>query len=163
MTNFESTNYNSLHRSGVICTRQTFNVIRKFETQQEVGPLPEHREPQFRRYVKDHLRDSDQKLIYNNGDPLLFNPIASGVFESMKTLKQRKVLRDPNDPETDRQIAKLMIETVCDIQRKLVPSSREGSRRHAPIMIASNRKVGGRPHALALDSKGNFYPASGDL
>jgi hypothetical protein len=163
ISNFENTNYNSLYAAGNLCTRQTFNVVKAKETGQEVDPLPEHREPDFRQHVQDYLYKSNNMLLYNNGDPLLFNPIALGVFESIQILRQRGALHAPNDIETYRRVARLIIQTVCDVQRKLVPAERSQRNTNAPMLVISKRRIGGKPHVLAVTPRGEFYPASGDL
>lgn len=157
-TNFSSTAYESLHVEGVICTRQTFNVV-----MHNMPSLPEHREREFRLMVHYALHRADALLVYNNGDPLLFNPVAGAIFDSLRITARRGELSDTQNPETYRRIAKTAVKVVCDIQQAMVEQDRQETRKPgAKTIISGKRRIGGKSHALAISPNGSYLPVSGD-
>jgi hypothetical protein len=142
ISNYEDSFCQSLFRDGIHTTRETYNVI------MEVPARPEHREPQYRLCVHEYLRQPGSMLIYNNGDPLMFNPISEAILQSIREVAKRGDLVSPTDIATYRAIARMPIEVVSNIQRHF---AREGTRR-----------VGGKPHDLAITPNGEYFPDSGD-
>ena len=87
--------------------------------------------------------------IYNNGDPLLFNKAATTIFDMFKDISDRGILRDPDNIDTIRALARRAVEIVSNIQHDLC--------RHG------TRVVGGRIHDLSIKPNGDYYSTSGDI
>jgi hypothetical protein len=133
----------TLYRDGIHCSRQTYNVIKQIETGQDVASQSEHRDPVFRQYVHQYLQ-SGKMLIYNNGDPVMFNPVAYAILTLLSTI----ALAASSDPATYRRIARRPIEVVSDIQHD--------------FMHEDKRLVGGRMHDLSVTPKGEYGSDTGD-
>ncbi len=85
--------------------------------------------------VKDFLTKG-RMFIFNNGDPVLFNPLFDGFKEAMKTAKKRNVIKNSDDIEIYRAMARRPIEMVTRAQKDFY---KEGK------II-----VGGRVHDLVI-------------
>ena len=118
-----------------------------FHTLNNVPSADEHREPRFRLSVKDALQNGAM-LIYNNGDPLMFNPSAKSFLQLISTIRQRGLLNDPDSPATYRSIARRPIEIVSAAQQD--------------FCRAGTRFVGGRIHDLVVTPAGEYSSTSGD-
>ena len=150
-SNFADTSYSKL--CCLHLTRETYHIVAGLTARESdpsvhsVPPLEEHREPQYRLAVKDYLRHGGM-LVYNNGDPLMFNPAANSFFALVKTLSYRGILKDPNSIDMYRSIARRPIEIVSSAQHDFC---REGT-----------RVVGGRIHDLVITPSGDYSSSSGD-
>lgn len=129
-SNFKDTKYNVV-LSRVRLTRETYN-----NTVSNTAPDKRHREVRYRMHVYRYLNDKGGILLYNNGDPLMFNPVARAVFELIEEIRNRGSLIAPDNIETYRAIARMPIEVVAEVQRSFV---QEGK-----------RLVGGLIHDLAV-------------
>jgi len=67
VSSFTDTSYQHVHSDGVHLSRETYHTTAK------VDPKPEHREAQYRLKVHERLHQPGGILIYNNGDPVMFN------------------------------------------------------------------------------------------
>lgn len=143
LTNFKDPSYQSLHSDGVRLTRETYHTI----TNQ--APQPEHREPQCRLRVHQHLQEGGRMLLYNNGDPALFNQAAGAILAMIRELARRGNLANAESVATYRAIARRPIEIVSRVQHDF---AQEGA-----------RVVGGRPHDLAVTPNGEYSSDSGDV
>jgi hypothetical protein len=85
---------------------------------------------------------------YNNGDPVLFNPIADSVLNTTLVLSCRGHLKDPASIETHLSIARRPVEIVSKLLADLA----------APGM----RLIGGKPHDLAVNPGGEYASSTGD-
>ena len=141
LSNFSDPTYQELHKEGVIVNRQTYNTI------SQTKPRPEHREAEFRLRVRTHLQDGEI-LIYNNGDPLMFNPAADALFQQISEIRKRGSLKAMDDVSTYRKIAKIPIKMVSKVQRELYRSE--------------FRVVGGKIHDLSITPHGEYFSDSGD-
>lgn len=158
ISNFVDTGYNSVFPDGFHCTRETYNQLTE-----DKASLPDHCEPSYRLQVYESLLHQDAMFIYNNGDPLLFNPVAQALLDSFRVIRMRGALRNADLVETYRDLAKSAIDIVCDIQEKFVQEERipaQGEPRR--FVLRGQRKIGGRRHALAVTAGGDYLPLTGD-
>lgn len=142
ISNWASTSYCSLRRGGVGVTRETFHTAAQTENQ------PEHRDAQYRLKVHEYLLQPGAMLMYNNGDPRLFNSAANAMFGMFRELGRRGKLANPNRIETYCAIARRPIEVVSSAQQDFCS---EGS-----------RIAGGKPHDLAITPNGDYASTTGD-
>lgn len=141
ISNWEDTSYKSIHNEGLRVSRETFHAA--FDK----NPEPNHREPEYRLAVQKVLHEG-RFLMFNNGDPELFNLAAKGLLSMFKELAARGSLHDPDNMETYRSIARRPIEVVANAQRD--------------FCRAGARIVGGKPHDLAITPNGEYSSTTGD-
>ena len=141
ISNWTNPSYRAVHPTGPRVSREAFGAAFKTDTQ------PEHREETYRLKVHGYLQEG-KWLIYNNGDPTLFNPAANSILGMAETLAQRGTLSDPEQTKTYQSFARLPVEIVSKVQHDFC---KEGS-----------RIVGGKPHDLAITSGGEYSSTSGD-
>jgi hypothetical protein len=133
--------YDAVDPAGVSVTRETYGAV------QRTKRLDEHREPLYRLAVHRALQ-SGRMLVFNNGDPRLFNPIAESLFTAMEEVHRRGLLRDPTDAETHLALVRRPIEVVSGLLRDFAK----------PNM----RIIGGKPHDLAIAPSGDVTSTTGD-
>ena len=143
ISNYIHTSYDRLYSDGVHVSRETYNIIAGVPSE------PDHRDAQYRLAVHKHLHNEDGMLIYNNGDPQMFNPIANGILSSIREVAKRGNLVDKGNIATYRAIAQLPISVVSEVQQRF---SQEGT-----------RLVGGKPHNLAVTPSGVYSSDTGDI
>ena len=85
---------------------------------------------------------------FDNGDPVLFNPIANAIMDTFIQLSRRRHLRDAADVKTHLALARRPVEVVS---RLLTDLAEQGS-----------RLVGGKPHDLAIAPNGDTESTTGD-
>jgi hypothetical protein len=142
ISNWESVDYRQLRPNGVGVSRETYYVDPERDPNQNIG------EPDFRMKVHSFLRNNGL-LIYNNGDPLMFNPVANGISLALRQLSDRRILKHIDIRESLIALAQRPIDVVSAIQRDFCE---EGT-----------RLVGGRIHNLAINgTTGEYYSTSGD-
>lgn len=142
ISNWADTSYRSLHPGGVGSSRETYHTVA------DVAPKHEHREVKFRLEVRRHLQQRGGMLIYNNGDPVMFNAAAYAVLGMFRALAERGRLTGPGKVETYLAMARRPIEVVSRAQ---LDFCREGA-----------RVVGGKPHDLAITPNGKYISTTGD-
>lgn len=143
ISNWTDNYYAAVFPDGFQLERVTYHTI--FDP--TIPEMPEHRETEYRLEVHKKLQ-TGQMLIYNNGDPVLFNPPASALFGMIQTLAHRGILDDPDTPEWICSLARRPIEVVAAAQRDFC---RKGTAR-----------VGGKPHDLAITPDGMYWSSTGD-
>lgn len=161
LSTFADISYQVLHPDGVHLSRETFHHvaagIMKGDNRIQ-GRLPAlalgdefaqawHRESQYRRVVQAYL-SAGGMLYYNNGDPVMFNPIANAVLQSMQTLEARGELVDVAEPATYRKLAYDTVSAVCTMQRDFARPKRQ--------------RVGGKVHDIVITPGGVYDSRSGD-
>lgn len=139
--NWTDESYSAVHKS-VTVTRETFGTTLNTRDRSEADGTPERR-----LHVYKFLQEG-KMLIFNNGDPALFNPIANGVLSTLSGLHQRGELRDPTDVKTHLAITRRPVE----IASKLLTD----------FARADMRRVGGKPHDLAIAPNGQMTSTTGD-
>jgi hypothetical protein len=98
--------------------------------------------------VYRHLNQEGAFIIYNNGDPVMFNTAAYAILGMFRALEGRGMLTEPSRVETYLAMARRPIEVVSKVQ---LDFCREGT-----------RVVGGKPHELAITPNGEYISATGD-
>ena len=141
ISNWADTSYTDIRPAGIGVTRETYHTLK------EVEPAPEHREAQFRIEVHQALQ-SGTMFRFNNGDPMLFNPVANMILDVFFRLMQRGVLKDPSAEKTHRALARRPIEVISKL---LADFSKEGT-----------RLIGGKPHDLSILPSGMCWSSTGD-
>ncbi|MEI8202910.1 MAG: hypothetical protein WCH34_07860 [Bacteroidota bacterium] len=97
--------------------------------------------------VKDYL-SKGKMFIFNNGDPDMFMPMLTGYKEAMNIAKNRNAIKDSNDIEIYRNMARRPIEMVTKAQRDFYKKGK---------II-----VGGRVHDLVVEkATGKYTSTSG--
>lgn len=142
ITNFTDPSYKSIHAHGLHVSRETYHTI--VNVPADMG----HRETRFRLTVYDHLHAADNMLIYNNGDPLMFNIAANAILGSFATIAKRGHLSGSRDLRTYLDIARRPVQIVSEAQRH--------------FCSRSYRTVGGKPHDLGISPQGEYYSTTGD-
>ena len=143
LSNFTDTSYRFVHPDGVHLSRETYHTIAK------VPPRPEHREAQYRLKVHERLHQPGGMLIYNNGDPIMFNAAAYAILGMFRALARRGKLARPERVETYLAIARRPIEVVSKAQLDFCQKG--------------TRVIGGRPHDLAVTPGGVYSSTTGDM
>ena len=87
-------------------------------------------------------------LIYNNGDPAMFNPAAKALLNMFKLLDARGLLSGRGEPRTYLDMARRPIEIVSDAQHDFCE--------------AGSRLVGGKLHDLAVTPNDEYISTTGD-
>ena len=141
ISNWAGIPYTDIRSTGIGATRETYHTLNN------VDSMPEHREVDFRIKVHQALQ-SGAMFRYNNGDPVLFNPVADAIVDSFIELARRGVLNDPSSEKTHCALVRRPIEVVSDL---LADFSRKGT-----------RSIGGKPHDLCVLPTGNLWSSTGD-
>lgn len=140
ISNFTDTNYSSLRPEGVGATREAAKLAAS-----DSGVPIDQVEDQ-RLFVHQYLH-SGRFLIFNNGDPIMFNAVAAGLFTALETLSVRRSLRELTINLLS-EIVYRPVETVSELQSQF---ARPGT-----------RLVGGRIHDLVITPTGDMTSRSGD-
>lgn len=138
ISNWSDPSYRAVREMKV--SRETFHTISSQE------PNGSHRNFEFRKQVYDFLQ-TGQLLIYNNGDPLLFNQAANGFFAMFSELCRRNAVARHDKMETWLRLARRPVEAVIEAQRDFAPKGK--------------RLVGGKAHALSISPTGEFWQLEG--
>ncbi len=141
ISNWADPSYTALRPNGVGASRETYHTI----TAQL--PRDEHRGPDFRLQVHAFLQEG-RILIYNNGDPTLFNAAANGLATMFGELARRSRINAPQDIGTHLAIARRPVEIVANAQRD--------------FCVPDMRIVGGRLHDLSTTPGGVYSSSTGD-
>jgi hypothetical protein len=140
ISNFADTSYSSLRSEGVRATRETAKSVAS-----DLGH-PIDQVEDLRLFVYEYLH-SGRFLIFNNGDPIMFNAVAAGVFSALRTLAVRGTLREFTI-DSLTEIVHRPVEIVTELQSQF---ARPGT-----------RLVGGRIHDLVIAPTGDMTSQSGD-
>jgi hypothetical protein len=138
ISNYKDPNYNKLEAMN--CTRQTYHILTG-DTD-----LKRHGEKGCRLAVKERL-DKNNPLVFNNGDPQLFNPVAFAIYNMLRIAIDRKVTTLLSDEQVCH-IARRPVEFVAKFQRD--------------FFNKKQRSVGGKLHDLCINAKGTFLSTTGD-
>jgi hypothetical protein len=139
--NWTDESYRTVRPEGFLITRETFGALRN------VPRTPDHGHPEYRLEVHAALRDGTL-LGFNNGDPVLFNPVANAVFATFQELLLRRVVRDSGDWRTHTAFARRPIELI--------------SRLLGDFCVENSRAIGGAPHDLSISPNGTYGSICGD-
>jgi hypothetical protein len=140
ISNFADTSYSSLRSEGVGATREAAKLAAS-----DLGHPIDQVEDQ-RLFVYEYLR-SGRFLIFNNGDPIMFNAVATVVFGALRALSVRRTLRE------------LTIDLLLEIVHRPVDIVSE---LQSQFTRPGTRLVGGRIHDLVIAPTGDMISRSGD-
>jgi hypothetical protein len=135
ISNWGDTSYTSIKTNGFGATRET--SANAFNMRENIG----HPDSTMRLMFYKWLNHGNY-LIFNNGDPILYNYSAKAMNKIVRVLIGRQVLRPPNRLRDFVNIAKFPVDTVSYIQRTLC-------RRGTQI-------VGGNTRYLSVDPNGDY-------
>jgi hypothetical protein len=90
--------------------------------------------------------NQNRLFIFNNGDPLLFNPAANAIHKMFKTALERGVLK--NNHNTNLKLVSRPIEIIKKVQSDFFESD--------------NIRIGGKIHHLLITNRGDFISDTGD-
>jgi hypothetical protein len=141
ISNWSNPSYNAV-RAKITVSRETYGTLFKITDRPT-----EHGNAQCRLKVRESLHNGNF-LLFNNGDPVLFKPIADAIMGTFKQLWSRKQLRDASDAKTHLDLARRPVEVVS----KLL----------ADFTAPGTRVVGGKPHDLAIAPNGETESSTGD-
>jgi hypothetical protein len=143
ISNWTDNFYNAVHTDGFKLERVTYHT--SFNS--EIKETPEDGKPDRRLEVHRKLQDG-MMLIYNNGDPVLFNLPANALLGMLQTLAARGALKDLEDPLAICAIARRPIEVVGRVLRDFCRENAVWA--------------GGKPHDLAISPNGEYWSNTGD-
>lgn len=143
ISSFADTTYSFLHPDGVRLSRETYH-----HTVRDVGPSPDHREARYRLQVHQYLHELGHMLMYNNGDPIMFNTAAPAILGMFRELGRRGILDRSERVKTYLAIARRPIEVVSEAQHDFCKKG--------------TRLIGGKPHDLAITPGGEYTSTTGD-
>lgn len=141
ISNWADPSYTSLRPEGIGMSRETYHIIAN------EAPRGEHQETRARLRVKGFL-DEGGVLIFNNGDPVLFNAAANGLGAVFRELARRGRINAPSEITTYLAMARRPVEIVASVQRDFCQ--------------AGTRLVGGRIHDVAVTPGGEYLSTTGD-
>lgn len=141
VTNWANTQYSAVFPDGVRLKRETYGTLKKQPSSPDDGQTDRRLE------VHRGLHEGRQ-LIYNNGDPVMFNTVVRAVFAAFQVLAKRGGLAAPKSVETHLGFARRTVEFISDLQTQFCSETA--------------RNVGGRPHDLAITPEGEFHSTTGD-
>jgi hypothetical protein len=134
--------YSALNPAGFTATRETYATLMDLLERPAA-----HKEAGFRLKVHEALH-SGVLFRFNNGDPVLFNPIANALIDTVQPLRARGHLREPSDARFHFALVRRPVEVV--------------SRLLADVASAAYRHIGGKPHDLAIVPDGTTESTTGD-
>jgi len=140
VTNFKDPTYQETKE--LTCSRETFHTI------SGQPPADAHGQQDYRMKVNEFL-NTQGFLIYNNGDPTLFNPFANSFFSSLNIAQQRGKAKNIETVEDTVPIVRFPIEAVSQIQQKFYDPTK--------------KIIGGRVHDLSINDNGIMKSTSGDV
>jgi len=141
ISNWSDPSYSALRPNGVSVSRETYGTIAN------EPPSDAHGELEFRLKVHEFLQQG-KLLIYNNGDPALFNPAANGMATMFIELARRGLSSQQQDIRKFLAMARRPVEIVANAQQDFCDPGK--------------RIVGGKPHDLAITPDGLYLSTTGD-
>jgi hypothetical protein len=139
--NWENESYSAVQQE-IVVTRETYGGSQDITDRSEADGDP------ARRLVVHRALQDGLMLVFNNGDPLLFNPIANSIFSAMHEIGRRGHLRNPSDAQTHLALVRRPIEIVSNLLSDFAEKDM--------------RVIGGKPHDLAIAPTGNVESTTGD-
>jgi hypothetical protein len=141
ISNWADPSYTSLRPEGIGVSRETYHTVAN------EPPRAEHRQPEYRLRVNAFLQEGGL-LMFNNGDPTLFNAAANGLGVMFHELARRRRIRAPNEIPTYLAMVRRPIQIVANTQQDFCETG--------------SRLVGGRPHDLAVTPGAEYHSTTGD-
>jgi hypothetical protein len=142
----------------VTASRHTYHWV----TNQRNGNVGTHGQQRFRLRVREFLNNNGM-LIFNNGDPEMFNQVGGAVFHCINTLEYRGIAVQSESLKRYTELARLPVEVVSKIQESFCRRDEAVTRGRRNDRLGRDfRLVGGRIHDLTVTPEGRFYSTSGD-
>jgi len=141
ISNWTGTSYSAV-RAEIKVSRETYGTLIK-----NTDRPTDHENAKCRLAVHASLHNGFL-FRFNNGDPVLFNPIADAIMGTFSQLWMRNQLRDAADAKTHLALARRPVDVV--------------SRLLADLAKPGSRLIGGKPHDLAIAPTGETESTSGD-
>ena len=141
LSNWTDVSYRDVQKQ-VGVSRRTYFTVKNVDA----GPVGA--ESGFRIEVHTFLRNGGL-LLFNNGDPVLFNPIANAMGNVFRELYGRGAISQSDSKETHCALVRHPVEAV--------------SRLIAVLCIPTVRRIGGKPHDLCISPEGIFWSSTGDV
>jgi hypothetical protein len=142
---FLISNWTDSSYSGV---QDRFKAAREtYGTVQGINERPADHGDKARRMDVHQALQSGIMFGFNNGDPVLFNPIARAIFATFQELSRRGQLRGA-DYQTHLSLVRRPVEVVSKLLTDLAN--------------ANGRLIGGKPHDLAVSHNGEYTSTTGD-
>jgi len=138
-SNFSDPSYSSVRKLEL--SRESYGTIFG-EQRSNVHGIEE-----YRLKVYEEIQKGTNILVYNNGDPLIFNHVFNSLRSLFEESQKRKIFKNPEDIEIYRESAKLPIEIISKFQNK--------------FWKPNTKIVGGRTHDLIIRPSGEFSSHSG--
>jgi hypothetical protein len=141
--NWVDEQYKSVRPDGFEVRRETYGTVKRIpERSAEDGST------ERRLCVQKELHSKAVLLRFVNGDPVLFNPVADATFSVFEELGRRGALDDPESVATHLAMVRRPVEMISNLLIEFCP---EGKRR-----------VGGKPHDLAVRHGPRYQSNTGD-
>jgi hypothetical protein len=141
ITNFIDTTYQAIRPEGINVTRETYGLA--FDVSDRG---PQDGEASRRHEVRKYIQNVP--LLYNNGDPGMFNQASGAILDMLRLARERGVLRVPTETRAHRDIVTWPIKIVSGVQRDFLQQGQ--------------RLVGGKPHNLSVTPNGTYESDTGD-
>jgi hypothetical protein len=141
ISNWSDVSYSALRSNGVGVSRETYHSMTNEPPGEAHGAL------ELRLRVHEFLQRGNL-LIYNNGDPVLFNAAANGMATMFIELARRGLSRTQHDTSKFLAMARRPVEIVTAGQRDFCQPGK--------------RLVGGKAHDLAITPDGGYSSTTGD-
>jgi hypothetical protein len=122
ITNFLDTDYTRIDQTKIHVSRETY-----LKTPDNDGSLAsEHNATQYRTRVREFFDESPWNwLVFNNGDPGMFNPVASALIEQIRLSGMRSNLDTGERLKLLKTVATVPIEVVSKVQHSIFRSNRQ--------------------------------------
>ena len=142
---FLISNWTDSSYSGVLdsfkATRETYGTL------QAINERPADHGDQAKRIDVHQALQRGIIFGFNNGDPVLFNPIARAIFATFQELSRRGQLRG-SDSQTHLSLVRRPVKVVSELLTDLASGN--------------GRLIGGKPHDLAISNRGEYSSSTGD-
>lgn len=141
LSNWTDPTYSTISPKGVVITRRTYRQMIEGRNHKTTNSLEQRLE--VNRFLQDGYF-----LIFNNGDPLMFNTAADVILRALRIAIERKKTKDLSDIDVWLAIARRPIEVISEVQHDFYQED--------------SRIVGGTPHVLAVKPNGEYISTTGD-
>jgi hypothetical protein len=139
ISNYANTGYVELR--DLSYSRETFHTIT------ETPPEERHRDSECRKVVHQYLINGGL-IIYNNGDPNLFNPVFKAIFDTYLHSRQLDKVKEIETLQNLISLIRRPIEIVAKFQ--------------SDFFKEDKMLIGGQVHDLAVWRDQSYYSTSGD-
>lgn len=137
ITNFRDTSYTLIDQTKIHVSRETYLKTPGYDG----SSASEHNAANYRTHVREFLDESPWNwLIFNNGDPGMFNPVANALIDQIRLSGMRSNLDTGERLKLLKTLATVPIEVVSKVQQSVFRSNRQIV--GAPVRWLAVRPVG---------------------